>query len=502
VDGRGEYDGRIVRWWAAFMAGHQKAPAQPAGMSGPPDWGGESSSQRYNDAVGPLDRDVIRLLAGPVTAPPRLLAWEGTRYRLDLPWAETNRLAKLLGEHARPYLSSAHALVQIALSERGLTRDTLQQQAALADRVLQAVPWPAADKPIAALRRAAAEADAREPQRFTSIASALRLIADDLFARGLTEMVYAIALGQPDRLVISAGDGADRHDFGLRLFGRLGAWRPPVAGSDRLRDWHATGSLLGLDVRLAEFALVRHSSRPPPVRPTLNDADRRVLVEAVALIESAALTDADRDTIVGAMRRGRTRLAGLRTRADAATLADEIRLSGARRSLLSWAVAHDPERAARFLSPSELLWLGLETRPIDPGLHVWGAPSEARVGCVCLQLPERRPFETLAGRWESGILASGFPDLNLRLAELLSDLQMPAPLLAPVLASATADLITLTVSRGPDDRRGLEEFVHALQAESVELYLALLTTDGPLVPIGDATEPAAAGAVAKTEVAR
>jgi hypothetical protein len=275
-----------------------------------------------------------------------------------------------------------------------------------------------------------------------------------------------------------------------------------VAGSDRLRDWHATGSLLGLDVRLAEFALVRHSSRPPPVRPTLNDADRRVLVEAVALIESAALTDADRDTIVGAMRRGRTRLAGLRTRADAATLADEIRLSGARRSLLAWAVAHDPERAARFLSPSELLWLGLETRPIDPGLHVWGAPSEARVGCVCLRLPERRPFETLAGRWESGILASGFPDLNLRLAELLSDLQMPAPLLAPVLASATVDLINLTVSRGPDDRRGLEEFVHALQVESVELYLALLTTDGPLVPIGDATEPAAAGTVAKTEVSR
>ena len=79
----------------------------------------------------------------------------------------------------------------------------------------------------------------------------------------------------------------------------------PVAGSDRMRDWRVTGSLLGLDVRLAEFSLVRVSSRPPSVRPTINDADRRVLIEAVALVEAASLNDADRDRIVASIQKGR-----------------------------------------------------------------------------------------------------------------------------------------------------------------------------------------------------
>jgi hypothetical protein len=84
------------------------------------------------------------------------------------------------------------------------------------------------------------------------------------------------------------------------------------------------------------------------------------------------------------------------------------------------------------------------------------------------------------------MLVSAFPDLNFRIAELLSDLHMPASLLAPVLTSATLDFMNSTVSRDQDDRRGLVEFVQELQPEKVEQYLALLTTNGPLVPLDDA----------------
>jgi hypothetical protein len=137
---------------------------------------------------------------------------------------------------------------------------------------------------------------------------------------------------------------------------------------------------------------------------------------------------------------------------------------------------------------------------VEPRFHAWGAPGEPRLGCLCLQMMDRRPWESLAGRRNSGILASGFPDLNLRLAELLAELKMPAPLLGPVLASATLDFVNTVASRDPDDRRGLVEFVQALRAEHVEQYLALLTTDGPLVPISDATQATAAGV--KTGVPR
>ena len=105
-------------------------------------------------------------------------------------------------------------------------------------------------------------------------------------------------------------------------------------------------------------------------------------------------------------------------------------------------------------------------------------------------MTDRRPFEALTGRWGSGIFASGFPDLNLRLAELLADMQMPAALLGPVLASATLDFINSAPSRDEDDRRGLVEFVQALGPERLEQYLALLTTDGKVRRKSCANTPA------------
>jgi hypothetical protein len=60
---------------------------------------------------------------------------------------------------------------------------------------------------------------------------------------------------------------------------------------------------------------------------------------------------------------------------------------------------------------------------------------------------------------------------------------MPAALTAPVLASATLEMIESATMRDHDDLRGLIEFVNSLRRVRVEQYLALLTTDGPLVPL-------------------
>ena len=295
---------------------------------------------------------------------------------------------------------------------------------------------------------------------------------------------------------MSAHDAASRHDFWFKSGStgrRHGAWRLPSAGGDTRQGWRVVGSLLGLDVRLAEFSLVRLSAKPPPRRPSLNEDHRRVFIEGVALVESRGLTEADREAIVAAMQRGRARVAALRTPQEAIAIADEIGLSAARRNLLPWVLTHEPARLAAFLSPLELFWLGLEQAPLDERFQKWGAPGESRLGCLCLQMTDRRPWEQLAGRWGTGIFASGIPDLNLRLAELLGELGMPASLLGPVLASATLDLINSAVSRDQDDRRGLVEFVQGLSTDRVEQYLALLTSDGPLVAVGDALGPSAQG---------
>jgi hypothetical protein len=493
ISERGEYEGRVVSWLGTWIddEGRASGPiaANAAATTADPD------DDVYESAAGPTERAVLRLLAGPTAVEARFIDWEGTRYRLGLARAEAMRMMTALGESPRPYLSSARTTLVIAdaLAAVGLTREAVLQQAQALAQLAQEDATNGSEESggdvagryrdvLAAVQRAARAGDIRAAAR---VAPSLRLLADDLLASGLMEAAYAAALGPRDGVSLPAGEAASRHDFGLRPgLDPSTAWHLALPGTDAAQHWRLAGSLLGLDVALADFSLVRLSLRPP-LKPMLSDLDRHTFIDTVALVEPSALTDADRDTIVAAIRKGRARLERVRTPDDARAIGEETALSAQRRTLLPWVLAHDPARVAVFLSPSELLWLGLENVPPD-ALHAWGAPAASRLGCLCLQVIDRRPWESFAGRWNTGMAASAFPDLNLRLAELLSDLHMPAPLLGAVLTSATLDFVNNVTSRDGDDRRGLVEFVQALRADRMEQYLALLTTDGPLVPTGDA----------------
>jgi hypothetical protein len=116
---------------------------------------------------------------------------------------------------------------------------------------------------------------------------------------------------------------------------------------------------------------------------------------------------------------------------------------------------------------------------------VWGVLVEPRGGCHCLQVPGRRTGDVLAGRWFTGVLATGFADLNLRLAELLDQVHMPGALLAPVLAAATWDFTLGADMRDFNDVPGWSDYAKALDIDRIEQYLALLTTDGALVPVSE-----------------
>jgi hypothetical protein len=474
----GDYEGRLVPWLAGVLDARPArvpapSPSAPASACQDP-LGGET----LDDA--PPDDRVLRLLAGEWPDCP-VIEWEGTRYRVDLAWAEGTRLLRLLGEGRRPYLAAAGEAVRIAdiLSAPAPAADDLRRQAAALDTLAAAARWEPEIR--AALQDAAVGLTPRTASR---TAAALRLVADDLTARGLAAYVYAASLGQPDRVMVTASEAAARHDFGFRRPGTdegSSEWRLPVPNTVGGRDWRMSGSLLGMDVGLAEFTLVSVSVRPPSRAPTMNERERRAFVDAVALTEPAALEDAKARFIVTAMRRGRTRVAAIRTVEEAAALADEVGFSQARRTLLSWTVDHDQEHVAAAFAPVELFWLGCEDAPPTGRLDAWGSPAAPRTGCLCLTLDAPRPWEVLTGRW--GMLASAFPDLKLTLAGLLVELELPAPLLAPVLAAATLDFVNTANPRGRHDRRALEAYVQRLGVEQLEQYLALLTTGGPLVPM-------------------
>jgi hypothetical protein len=56
-------------------------------------------------------------------------------------------------------------------------------------------------------------------------------------------------------------------------------------------------------------------------------------------------------------------------------------------------------------------------------------------------------------------------------------------LLAPVLASATWDFLMNVRINDFDDASAWVEFTSTIGVDRVEQYLALLTTDGPLLPV-------------------
>ena len=486
---RGDYDGRLASWLGAWL----KVDARPVTRTSGPAGDG-SADDVYESASGPMEEDALRVLAGwSATAPPTV-DWEGTRYRVDLARAEAVRLMRAQGQTARPYLSSASTVMSVAdtLASPGLTRDVVEQQAQILARVWQGagaeqsqdeILSPYSDTSLS-LQRAARSGDVHGAAR---IVPSLRALTDDLMARGLMEWAYAAALGPRDGLSIDAADAASRHDLGIRApGGRANVWRPPNAGTDgSTQRWRVLGSLLSLDVVLADFSLVSLSSKPPSRRPTLGEIDRRVFIDTIALVEPKSLVDSDRDAIASAIRQGRARLTSARSPGEISAIADTAGLSPLRRTLLSWTSTHDSARVSAFLSPGELFWLGAGNTKFT-SLNAWGVVALSRAGCLCLEVVAGGPTEIFAGRWNTGMAASVFPDLNLRLAELLSDLHMPAPLLASVLTSATLDFVNSVASRDQDDRRGLAEFVQGLTLTRVEQYLALLTNDGPLVPVGEA----------------
>jgi hypothetical protein len=512
-DGRA-YRGRLLRW-----LDQQLQPRAASAVA-------RDITESFEEQ--PMERALLDLAAGagvkseyalrgeateqsPARAP-RIIDWEGIRYRVDFAAAESKRLDRLRGNRARPYVSAARALLGVAdiLRDTNPSPASLTRAQRLFARVEQAVGWttgqnwrggqPWSNDDVASRARGVASeleraAQAGDGPGAARLAPDMLALSDALFARGLIELVYATALGRPERAGFWAEEAAAQHDFGIRLDAErstIGTWEhPELAAGDSLNA-RVTGSLLGLDAALAPFALVRLSSKLPPGKPSLNETERRTLTETVALVRQPE--DADRDRIAAAIRKGRDRLAGAGglTPDQARAIAAAIGLDGPRRTLLIWNAAHASDRVAGFLSPSELLWLGLEPAAdrvsTDARLNMWGGPARPRLGCLCLQMLDRQPLDPFTGRWGSGIFASAFPDLNLRLAELLNELRMPAALLGPVLTAATPELVTHTVSRDADDRRALVDFVASLTVDRLEQYLALLTTDGPLVPIGKAPQ--------------
>jgi hypothetical protein len=479
----GTYGGRLLRWIHDTLCSR-------ADGSAPSDGVGLERSRADDVAVPPgapdITEDLLRLLAGPPAAPSAEIVWEGARYRVDPAAAERARLERIRGEQPTPFLESAWKLYAMAdrIDQRGRASTGLAREAQAFGAVARDMGWEDGAERDSSLpsdeimRMLRDQSGARRGTVPANLPSRLRTVGDELCARGLMELAYAAALGDPGVNPITSEDAADRHDFGERSGAPASAaWRLPNPATPE-GAWHLEGSMLDLDVCMAERWLTRVSLKPLRQPPSLQRADRQALVETVVILEPPSLSDGARDTIAAAVRAGRTRIAAAQA-SDLDAIADAVPLDPVRRSLLPWVFAHSRDRLVPFFSTADLVALGLQTR--EPRLDPWGAPAWPGQGCPCVRLPERWPRDRFTGHPDSGLIASAFPDLSFRLAEALADLDKPASLLPGVLAAATADLVDRAPSRYPGDMRGLVEHVQDLTKDEVEQYLALLTSGGPLV---------------------
>jgi len=450
-----------------------------------------------------VDDELVRALAGVEIAPesqPRI-EWEGRTYRIDFAAPERSRLTRARQKMASPSVGAAVELSAAAatIGSPSVSASRLREAIAILQRLAAALP--ASDKktvvappfveppPDAAgvVERAIAEltktAGPIVPRDAARVGDQLSALGDDLLAQALLSLAYVMDVGDPEGTTLLGGDPSRRHDFGIAA-GTTGAriraaWSTPREITDAGAR-HVGGSLVGLDVALSELALRRVNVSSLPPAPTLTMPDHTTFVVTLMLMRPLDLTDADRDALVAAIRRGRARLAALQhDEAGWDAAADQLGVDGWRRRAGRWAILHDADALPSFVSLVELARLGSPTR--DPALDPWGMSGLAGDGCLCTIGPARDRVAVIAGRPQLGLLATQMADLNLRVAERLEAARLPASLAQAVLAAALQDFIERTHPVHANDWLTLVRAAQAVSDDRIDDYVASMTAGGPLV---------------------
>lgn len=362
---------------------------------------------------------ILQALAGPPIESPSRLSWEGLQYTVDV----------AAGEHERIM------------------------------RIRAQLPSPGLDR---ALEGGSAES----------------------LAEALQALVYAPALGDPDGAVTLSPDVVTRHDFGLgsRSAGREFAWMPAQERTGSGAPWHVAGSLFGLDLALARSALRRLSIDDMPPVPSINLNDQLTLARTAVALRPRDMDDRVRDELVAALGRGLVRVeeAGANVSALLA-LADETALTMADRRTLAWTVAEAGGAPAGLFSLRDLVWLG---RPelTRAELAAWGVMGETVDGRLVPRFDAPVAWDELAGRPDTGVLATQVPDLALRLAQVTAERRLPAVLVPALLLYATQDYWHEVEARFADDWPAMVRGAAAMPDDRIEDFIAALASGGPLRP--------------------
>jgi hypothetical protein len=502
----GRYAGAIASWIERELrTALTSATLRPEPHTTPVSDDGRHVGPEADD--GDMEGALLSALAGARAAnrqPTPAILWEGQRYRLDLPGSEAQRLRRVREKQESLSVDLALHLLDIAgkLTAVPLPLNDVSAAGAALKRLSPAFAARNAsdardtssvgveglrrggeiiDRAIEDLARITSQADA---QRAARVAPSLAGLVDDVLADALVSWAYAIAIADADSPVLITGHVTRRHDFGFGSSERGArmrlAWALPKQEIVARIPWHISGSLLGLDVALSSQGLRRVNAERVVDPPALSANERDAFAVSVALLDPFVLRDEDRDAIADAVARGRVRVASIAgDSGNVDQITDEIQMDGWRRRALRWTIANEPQRVGSMFSLTELLYLG---RAPIADLNAWGASAIVWSGCVCTRLAPPTLWRLLSGRPQLGLMAATIPDLNLHVALMLRELQLPAAIAKAVLAGAVQDFIDESRPTDFNDWLTLVRAAQAVSRERIEDYVAAVTATGPLVP--------------------
>jgi hypothetical protein len=445
---------------------------------------------------GPTDRlterEAIHWLVHGPEDPGVRVSWEGVTYIYDETGSVERDVAAL--RRASPAPDLAHLIVLNDLTSR-LTSGTssieeLQRwlgEFAAERAIVERLPLDPAqiklllagfDKVSTPLGRID---NAKDLPKAKHEAAGVGEIADALTEAIVPPLVYALAVSPLNRPAGVFADTWQQHSMSPLVNEPARQWRrdvwmlaaaePRSGGGTTIR-----GSYLALDLVLAESRLPR-----PPGDLKLDESQYRVLTETLVLMRQPESGDVD--AIVAALGRGRSLAQSWGT---TPTVRERIRaaLSSAgvdprRANEFLWTLTRDPAAAPHVLTTTELVRLG--------GGHVpdaWGTQMKSLDGCPCARSLSPGPVDNWRGSWPEGVPAAMTLDLQLRLAEHVNHLRLPAFLVNAVRPAATAEWLTRIAPFAPDDWQAFSGWPSDLPESRVEQYVRALILKGILVASG------------------
>lgn len=443
-----------------------------------------------------IDARLLRALSdgGEPAAP---FEWEGTSYVPDLEGASLKALEAVRAKQGGNTLDAIRAVARevTALAQPNLSVQDIQARAAAlraaGNALVPARPWPDLPDDLPqvkkildrALRDLANIKRPRDAGKAARVVEPLTELLDFLLGETLTALAYAPSMGDADELLGPAADLSHRHDFGLipkpgaTVVAKQSAWRRPKFSTATGAGQGLLGSVFGIDLTLARKQLRRLATDRLPA-PRLNGNDAAVFTETLSQTNPHALTTATLQVIGRALARGRERVQQAADASALDSLAAAVSMSEARRTALSWARAKGAGVDELF-SMTEIFWLGIEPAAAQT-VAPWGTTHEPLEGCYCTRFPNPGAWDGLSGRLGSLQMGTAVADLNLRVAEHLAALEVPASLFRPVLAFATQDFIDGAPALYDDDWAGVVLFAGRLSRERVEDYVAAIVAAGPV----------------------